>query len=287
MIVSAESQDLIFAAAKKRREKRMKKKGNHREQLRVLEEQLKKHDEENLQLWPIYMATPYKFLHTCSLFPICVQGKKFAGPSWMWFMNLGHFALGMFLAFSPTVGSLFENPALRGGLVFLTYAVILPSALSISLRASIPLGRFIGVEDADFTPFKDFLSLFKASTWDDSADDKSSIDDMSSYASSVVSDGDMDVGFMPTDHDIGGSHTPDVENLLYGTLGKGIHGSTDLLNRAAAMMLDDDDDDHDNDNDHDDRMDGDNNERNDDGFGDINDGDDMYHHQREIPLNPW
>ena len=285
-VVSAELQNIISAAARKRREKRMKKKGNHREQLRVLEEQLKIHDEENLQYWPIYVAAPYKFLHCCSLFPICYQGRTFAGPTWMWFMNLGQFALGLWLAFSHSVGSVMLDPALRGGIVFLTYAVILPSALSIALRASIPLGRFIGVEDADFIPFKDFFSLFKPSTWDDFAnDDKSSIGDLSSYASSVASDGDMDMGYT-AGHGIG-SDAPDVENFLYGTHGR--HGSSDLLNRAAAMMLDDDDDnDNGDDNDNDDNND-DNNER-EDVFGDV-EGDGMNHQREgrghEIPINPW
>ena len=280
-LVPTESQKVISAAASKRREKRMKKKGNHREQVRILEEQLKKHDEEHVQYWSIYMAAPYKFLHCCSLFPICYQGKQFAGPSWMWFMNLGQFALGMWMAFTPSVGSLMSNPALRDGLVFLTYAVILPSALSIALRASIPLGRFIGVEDGDFIPFKDCLSLFKASTWDDYANnDKSSIDELSLYVSSVASEGDMERG----QHGIG-SATSDVDNFLYGIQGISMQRSrsNDLMNRAAAMMLDDDDD-------NEDMMNGDKNE-NEIGFEDVN-GNEMNHYQQRvgehhIPINPW
>jgi len=64
----------------------------------------------------------------------------------MYLINLGQFVLTMWLAFSANFGSLDRSPAVRGAVVFLTYAVLFAYSVSLALRAIVPVGHFLGVQ---------------------------------------------------------------------------------------------------------------------------------------------
>ena len=165
--VSAEADTVVAAQERQaRKEKRAarKRKRNHHLRLSWLEAQLKGETEKqavlNVLQWPLYLAAPHKFLHSRPLLPTCLFVPKGTvdnatiGPTWLWCVNLGHFVLAMWLAFSGSVGSAANVPGLLGVLVFFTYAAILPFAFAVALRALIPIGHFFGVHDDDFLPFK-------------------------------------------------------------------------------------------------------------------------------------
>ena len=115
--VVSESDPVLAAQERQaRKEKRAsrKRKRDHHLRLSWLEAQLKGETEKqiilNVQQWPLYLAAPHKFLHSRPLLPAWLFVPKGTidhatiGPTWLWCVNFGHFALAMWLAFSGSVG---------------------------------------------------------------------------------------------------------------------------------------------------------------------------------------
>ena len=214
----------------------------HRKQLEVLEEELRQLiSQEPPAYWSKVLAAPWNLLHGVSVVPTgCVGSGSCSGIvsgsgtgselrfqwSWMWFVNLGQFVLGLWMAFSGAVGSLEESPALRGALVFLTYAVLLPVALSTALRACIPIGHFVAVEDNDFLPFRNLFDLCRKG-----------VDELHSVATSTIRPGNRSIlSAVPVEEDAPPNNLPDGAILSL--------DPTELHRAAAAGALNAGDDSH-------------------------------------------
>jgi hypothetical protein len=147
----------------------------------------------------------------------------------MWFVNLGQFVLGLWMAFSGSVGSLDDTPALRSALVFLTYAVLLPVSLSNALRACIPIGHFVGVEDNDFLPFRNLLDLCRKGVGDLHATSTRSA------SKSSAAEGDAPDNILTGAADALNMDEDDSEGEGEGEGEGEVHGSVDLSEKAGSM----------------------------------------------------